>query len=240
MHDRQHMSRMVVFMLFMLLILNYSSSAQLEGKRGAFKEAMSVDFDFFSLDPLKIVPPESLEIALYAEIVNIGDETDTYDLFKNEDLPSPWYSSFCIEGGCLRPDLDSLQAFVSLDPMEKETVSIHISTNGEIGGGSVTLTVRSNEEPGTMRSLKVIGITHGTDVLVVDDDGEHDHEQYYTDASTRMSHSGRGFAAVKRLLRTIWRIFMRLYGRPVMRFLHSHRVTGRRLLPILKTEETFF
>jgi hypothetical protein len=66
--------------------------------------------------------------------------------------------------------------------MEKETVSIHISTNGEIGGGSVTLTVRSNEEPGTMHSLKVIGITHGTDVLVVDDDGEHDHEQYYTDA----------------------------------------------------------
>ena len=168
--------------LSILLTMSMSLSAQSEGETVSSKEETSVNFDFLSPDPIKLEPPDTSVIVLSAEIINLGDEKDSYDMFKNEDLPSAWNSAFCIEGGCLRPDMDSLKAFVSLEPMEKETVSVHISPNGEIGGGTVTLTVRSNEEPSNMRSLKVVGITYGTDVLVVDDDGEHDYERYYADA----------------------------------------------------------
>lgn len=140
-----------------------------------------MDFDFLSLDPIKIGPLGAEPIKLHAEVINIGDSTDSYALFRAENLPSSWYSALCIEGFCFRPDLDTIPTALTLSPMEEDTLSVYIYPSVVEGGGSVTLTVRSHADPSITRSLQLVGITSGTDILVVDDDGEHNYERYYED-----------------------------------------------------------
>jgi hypothetical protein len=143
----------------------------------------SGDFDFLSLDPIKIQALGTGEIKLHAEIVNLGDEADTYDLSRVENLPPQWYSALCIggeDGFCLRPDVDTFQ--LTLNPAEKDSFSAYIYPQSMEGGGSVTLTVQSRANPALLRSLEFVGITSGTDVLVVDDDGEQLYEEYYEEA----------------------------------------------------------
>lgn len=140
-----------------------------------------IDFDFLSYEPVQIEPPDVSAIVLNAELINIGTESDAYDIIKHQDLPAGWSASFCFGGVCLRPDQDSLGAFITLEPQQKDTVSIHIAPNGQVGGGLITVTVRSSTVPSLERSQELIGITHGTDVLVVDDEPG-DYEQYYRDA----------------------------------------------------------
>ena len=147
------------------------------------KKTATVEFDFLSLKPIKIQTLGAGEFKLHAEITNFGDEADTYDLFRVESLPPQWYSALCIggeDGFCLRPDVDTFQ--LSLDPAAKDSFSAYIYPQSVEGGGSVTLTVQSNANPSHTRSLTLVGITSGTDILIVDDDGEQLYEQYYEEA----------------------------------------------------------
>lgn len=156
-----------------------------DNKDDAFNRTASVDFDFLSLDPIKIQALGTGEIKLHAEIVNLGDETDTYDLLRIENLPSGWYSALCIggeDGFCLRPDVDTFQ--LTLHAAEKDSFSAYIYPQDRDGGGSVTLTVQSNANPSLTKSVTLVGITAGTDVLIVDDDGEENYEQFYEEALT--------------------------------------------------------
>jgi hypothetical protein len=179
MHVTGHMGRLVFAVCCIQLILFGVLGAQSKDEPGISQDGMFIDFDLLSQDPVQLEPPDVSDIVLNAALINIGTETDSYDIFKHQDLPSTWSASFCFGGVCLRPDIDSLSAYITLEPQEKDTISVHIGPYDQIGGGIITLTVRSSSTPGLVRSLELVGITYGTDVLVVDDDGQHEYEGYY-------------------------------------------------------------
>ena len=140
-----------------------------------------VDFDLVSSNPAQLVDPDAAEIVLEAKIANVGTESDSYDIFKSAEMPSPWSASFCFGGGCIDPAVDSLFGFLTVDPSSEETFSIHVAPNGAIGGGSIDLTARSVANPAVVRSAELVAITYGTDVLLVDDEPG-DYEHYYREA----------------------------------------------------------
>ena len=158
------------------------SRAQLGKTNASLEKSGYIDFDLLSLDPIKIEPMSIGPIKLHSEVINIGDSTDSYALFRVEDLPSHWSSALCVEGRCWRPDIDTIWTALTLNPMEMDTLSAYIYPDIIEGSGSVTLTVRSHADPNTTRSIELVAITSGTDILVVDDDEEDGYEGYYEDA----------------------------------------------------------
>ena len=170
--------RLVLTVTLVLLALCSLLRAQPGGESTSPQGGLFIDFDLLTQDPVQLEAPDAMVIVLNAALINIGTEADSYDIIKHLDLPPGWVASFCFEGVCLPPELDSLSAFIDLDPQLRDSISIHIAPNGIIGGGTVDLTVRSTAAPGLVRTLELVGITYGTDILIVDDEPE-DYEQYY-------------------------------------------------------------
>ena len=196
----RNMLRCTLLMLLALATTTSGTWGQSDTTNDVVNKTTSVDFDFLSMNPIKIQALGTGEFKLHAEIINLGDEAGTYDLFRVENLPSQWYSALCIggeDGLCLRPDVDTFQ--LTLDPAEKDSFSAYIYPQDIEGGGSVTLTVRSNIEPSLERSLTLVGITAGTDVLIVDDDGEQHYEQLYEEALNENVTSGTWIRCCKEI-----------------------------------------
>ena len=129
-------------------------------------------------------------------LMNVGTEPDVYDLTLDEAyLSDGWSSYFTIDG------VDYTETSVSLAPLETVTVNVTMVPNEDLGSGSAYLFIHSQSEAIPDKAIGFAGLTSGTDLLVVADDGDAGYGyDFYAPAlaTTGMSFAvwERGFSAI--------------------------------------------
>ena len=121
-----------------------------------------------------VIHPDSLGL-FYTYLTNTGAVADTYWVVIDKALPVPWQAMACLPWGCFFD-----QAPVPLEPDSSVEISVDIMPIGFDGAGTVTMRVFSRGDTTLTAALPLTAITNsGVDVLIVDDDGSEEYEQYY-------------------------------------------------------------
>jgi hypothetical protein len=114
------------------------------------------------------------------DFTNTGDEIDLYrmwmtaEYYTGDELGFTW--TMCTTDACVLPGVEST---VGLAPAESDTVTIKITPSfDQEGSASVTLHFESVGNPALATTFRYSVIREGTDVLILDDDGEAALEQY--------------------------------------------------------------
>jgi hypothetical protein len=99
-------------------------------------------------------------------IMNSGLEPDTYDLSLDEAyLPDGWSSYFTIGG------TDYTATSITLAPQEMVTLNMTLVPNENQGSGTTYLVLHPQSGSYPDRAVAFAGLTGGTDLLVIADDG---------------------------------------------------------------------
>lgn len=117
----------------------------------------------------------STETAEYsAYIKNIGLYPDTYNINLGFDGPSGWSQTFTTVNGTFNlGETDT----VTLSPGDSTEVQVNVSANSINGFGKTTVEFISNQ--GSFGNAEFRYTTFGLDVLIVDDDGGGNYEEYF-------------------------------------------------------------
>jgi hypothetical protein len=120
-------------------------------------------------------------------VTNVGLQTDTFDLGVDvSSLPEGWSSHFTIDG------VDYTETSVSLAPQESVLLNVTLVPNENPGSGTAYLTLHPQSGAYPDRAVGFAGLTSGTDLLVVADDGGAGYAyDYYAPA---ISTTGKSFA----------------------------------------------
>ena len=110
-------------------------------------------------------------------IKNEGLLADKYYISLSFDGPGGWGSSFTTVNGTFGVgDIDS----VDVVPGDSAVINVEINPNSINGYGRAELSYWSANSPSTFGDILMRVATFGLDVLVVDDEGEHNYEEYMT------------------------------------------------------------
>jgi hypothetical protein len=120
----------------------------------------------------------------FFHLYNVGNLTDDYTISVELDAPDGWTAILCEEGVCWGPIV-----YETLTPGAELALLVEIEapTSG-YGVATVTLS-QSNQPAGMERTFKYTYLTNDLEVLVVDDDGIDEYEQYLTDALEYFGYS---------------------------------------------------
>jgi archaellum component FlaG (FlaF/FlaG flagellin family) len=117
----------------------------------------------------------STETAEYsAYIKNIGLYSDTYNISLAFDGPAGWLQTFTTVNGTF--NLGETDA-VTLGPGDSTEVQVHVNANSINGFGKTSVEFVSNQ--GSFGNAEFRYTTFGLDVLIVDDDGGENYEEYF-------------------------------------------------------------
>jgi len=157
--------------------------------------AGAVDFDFTCSDNIKFgALNNTFQIKCY--LTNNEATTQEFYIEKEEELPSfMWSAPLCIDGQCLAPNV--MNDTLELDPSETMEVAIYANAFIDEGGAVVVLSAEPLGVPGEAVAETLAAITNGVDVLLVDDDGAEDTEDYYIDALPAGKTYGRWVRSVE-------------------------------------------
>jgi len=106
-------------------------------------------------------------VSLHGWMTNTGDQRDTFQVHKDETLPSDWQSSFCLGETCYPPFLNDVE--IALDPAEAVEIFVDIQVNTAVGSGFDLVSITSVNDPTVTDSWIFAAIHLDCDVLVVDD-----------------------------------------------------------------------
>ena len=108
-----------------------------------------------------------------AYIKNIGLFPDTYNITLDFDGPAGWSQTFTTVNGTFNlGEADT----VTINPGDSSSVQINVSANSINGYGKTTIQFLSNQ--GSFGKAEFRFTTFGLNILVVDDDGGNDYENY--------------------------------------------------------------
>jgi archaellum component FlaG (FlaF/FlaG flagellin family) len=108
-----------------------------------------------------------------AYIKNIGLFPDTYNITLDFDGPSGWSQTFTTINGTFNlGEADT----VTINPGDSTSIQIEVNANSINGYGKTTIQFLSNQ--GSFGNAEFRFTTFGLDILVVDDDGGNDYENY--------------------------------------------------------------
>jgi hypothetical protein len=134
--------------------------------------ASAVNFNFSGDDVNKAGTTE--ENMFHPTLTNHEDETITFSLIPENDIPDEWFAFFCVGSSCYFDSAD-----VDVPAGETITIDIHFTPNGFSGVGKTKMRVHA----GNMEEEQSITFTYFAelDIIVVDDDGGEDYETYFID-----------------------------------------------------------
>jgi len=141
--------------------------------------AHAADLEFTCDDPVRLLPVDTY-VDIDAVLTNTGSLGDRYDLLRTIVYkPDLWSVPMCV-GICHAPHIDSLQ--VLLPAGEDTTVGLRFNADFDEGGAIVQLTARSFLDPSKQKTITMAVVTTGTEVLIVDDDGGANYQDYLSAA----------------------------------------------------------
>jgi len=89
-------------------------------------------------ETLRVIHPDS-EAVFLSFLTNTGTSADTYHFVMIREIPTVWFSNFCVGQMCVIGDTLNYPC----QPAQTETVTVHVYPYGLPGEGAVTMTVRS-------------------------------------------------------------------------------------------------
>ncbi|MCK4545899.1 MAG: T9SS type A sorting domain-containing protein [Candidatus Eisenbacteria sp.] len=120
-------------------------------------------------------------VELEAVLTNTGAQGDRFDILRTIIYrPDNWFTPICVEGGCQQDNVDSLQ--VLLGAGNSTTIGINFDTVADEGGAVVQLMARSVLDPSKKKTITLVVVTDGIEVLIVDDDGGQEYQDYLSAA----------------------------------------------------------
>jgi hypothetical protein len=115
------------------------------------------------------------QVVYPGEVVNLGAQTDTFDIDLSGQLPADWSASYEVVGGTL------VAGGVALERDSTCSINLRINCGYDPGTGEVRLEIRSRNDTSFVRGLDYFAIS-GVCGLLVDDDGGLDREDYFESA----------------------------------------------------------
>ncbi len=157
---------------FILVLAGVLCASWIPGARAA-------GIEFTCNNPIEIIPLNSA-FEVDAVLRNPAAVGDRYDILRTIiHRPPNWTTPICV-GSCYSDVVDSLT--VLLPAGQDTTVGIQFNAADDEGGAVVLLTARSWVDPSKIETLTLAVITNGTEVLIVDDDGNQDYQDYLSAA----------------------------------------------------------
>jgi hypothetical protein len=129
----------------------------------------------------------SYGFSMYAYLTNTGDSTDIFQITMTREVPdSSWTTMLCLHGFCLPPWVvtapDTLAVGESDSLIDVTFQSKTFGLPFVEGAAYASLTVSSMRNPSLTETINFTFISDGTEVLVVDDDGMENYQDYYESA----------------------------------------------------------
>lgn len=150
-----------------------------QGAGFTFEAPVHIEIDTLSMAPFP----------MFAYLTNTGDAPDTFDVVMERDVPdTTWTTLLCTQGTCYPEFVMSavevlgVGEYDSLMDVSFITASLNPESPRVEGAGYASLTVTSRRDPSLTKTLHFTFISEGTEIVVVDDDGEKDYERYYEEA----------------------------------------------------------
>lgn len=131
----------------------------------------------FTSDRVMLAVPIDSGGFFYADLVNTGDETDTYTITKHNDIPESWFAVFCVDSLCLWDSVD-----VELEPGVNSSVRPELFSLANPGDGEVTIRIRSHNNPDDIKEIAFRMVTGYSALLICKDTSEAGYRSYYDDA----------------------------------------------------------
>lgn len=113
-------------------------------------------------------------------LLNAGQASDTYDVHITRNLPANWSGTVCARGVCYPPWTEDFS--IACSPGALDTIAVDIQPLIDAGQGTMTLTATSRGDPTQVWSRTFKVVSHGLPILIVDNDGGHAYETFYTAA----------------------------------------------------------
>jgi hypothetical protein len=138
--------------IYFFLVINFILNTKL---------LLAQDFKFELDDDSIGVGNPGKEIVVYGKITNLSDTKDVeiYIVRKEEDLPSSWLTSMCIDI-CLPPNSDSTYLYLYAGDSQK--FSFHFYTGNTNDTGSALVTFRNAANTTEVYDQRFYGITDST------------------------------------------------------------------------------
>ena len=135
---------------------------------------------YFTTEHANSISPLGALVGYHAPVTNLGLMPDIYDVHIEKNVYANWGASVCVGEICYPPWVTDFTMEVNAGMTD--TVLVDIQPLVDEGGGTVTLTATSQGNPTQSWTQSFTVITEDTDILLVDDDGGEDFEQYFQGA----------------------------------------------------------
>jgi len=127
------------------------------------------------------VSPLSVLNSFDTELINTGDQTDTYTITLQKNHPVDWVSSLCEGTTCYLPWITEIE--VTLAPGDTASILVDM-TALDFGTGTADVTITNGDSPAVAQSEVFTVLTVGPQTLVVASDDMGGHHAWYTAALT--------------------------------------------------------
>lgn len=141
---------------------------------------VNLDFDFHAPDQGAVAAIGILQ-AFHTTLTNNSDADDIYTVSMVKNAPESWTATMCEGSTCYPPFITEID--VNLSAGNQTNLDIDL-TPGEIGDGSVTITMASGNNPSQTDTKTFSVVTTGLDVLLVAGDNGMGNDLWYLDAIT--------------------------------------------------------
>ena len=135
----------------------------------AFAVPAQAAYDFtWEVEQHVFIAGDFAYLQFIATVTNTGDQTDMYDIHKDEILPPDWSASICVGDFCYAPFVNDVTAG-PVDPGADLVIDAVINIGDLPGTGVATLTVTSQGDNGVFLTEDFTAIHDDCDLLLVDD-----------------------------------------------------------------------
>ncbi len=145
----------------------------------------TLDFDFHVPAQGAVAAVGFLQ-AFHTTLTNNSDADDILTVSMVKNAPTGWTSTICVGSTCYPPHITEVE--VNLSAGGQTNLDIDL-TPGNVGEGSVTVTITSGNNPAQSDTKTFTAITPGLDVLLVAGDNGMGSDAWYLDAITAAGKS---------------------------------------------------
>jgi len=126
-----------------------------------------------------ITPLDELTV-FHSTLYNLGENSDTYDIHIDRDIPASWTASICADNQCYPSFVNDVT--VSVGPGESIEWLMDIIPATDHYTTVLTITVTSQGDPSVSEVVTLTAMSPSEPVLLVDADGGYNYETYHQTA----------------------------------------------------------
>jgi hypothetical protein len=116
----------------------------------------------------------------YGTLYNLGENSDTYDIHIDRDIPASWSASICADNICYPPFISDITVTAGLGELVEWQMDVTPNTDNYTG--VITVTITSQGNPSLRETIILTAMNPSEPVLLIDADGGNNYETYHQTA----------------------------------------------------------